>query len=194
MQFTGRQTSLIEHESSLSIPLGRRLQVLESDGQRAIFFGATAIHIYDVQDRAAEAATLALLAHAGAATQVELAAAFGRHRNTVGRLERRLAHGGMAEVVPAKRGPRGPHKVNRAVLEVVREFASVGRVQVARAIAQRTGVQLHVRYVGRLLRQIRAETAVQGVLSPDSAAVPETETSGEARWPRPPGRCRQPRR
>ncbi|MBC8446138.1 MAG: helix-turn-helix domain-containing protein [Chloroflexi bacterium] len=153
---------------------------MKSDGQRAVFFGATAIHIYDAQDRAAEAATLALLAHAGAATQVELAAAFGRHRNTVGRLERRLAHGGMAEVVPAKRGPRGPHKVTPAVLEVVREFASMGRVQVARAIAQRTGVQLHVRYVGRLLRQIRAETAVQGVLSPYPAAVPETETSGES--------------
>ena len=179
MRFTARQTALSEHAPSLGMPLGRRLQVLEGDGQRAVIFGATVIHVYDARDRAAEAAAVALLAHAGVATQGELAAAFGRHRNTVGRLERRLAHGGMVEVVPAKPGPKGPHKVTPAVLEVVREFASEGRVEVARAIVRRTGVRLHVRYVGRLLRQVRAQTAVQGVLAPEPA-VPETGTSGES--------------
>jgi len=165
------QAPLIELDPKLNIQLGR-LQVLENDGQRAVFLGATSIHVYDAQDRAAEAAALALLARAGVATQDQLAEAFGCHRNTVGRLKSRLAHGGMAEVVPAKRGPKGPHKATPAVMEVVRELAGLGRVKVSRAIAQRTGVQLHDRYVGRLLQQVRAETAVQGELVAEPTDLP----------------------
>ena len=162
-QVTTTQPPLVELSPQLGIRLGR-LQVLENDGQRAVFLGTTSIHVYDVGDRAAEAAAVALLARAGVAKQEELAAAFGCHRNRVGRLKSRLVHGGMAEVVPAKRGPKGPHKATPAVLEVVRELSDLGRVQVARAIERRTGVRLHVRYVGQLLRQVRAEMAVQGEL------------------------------
>ena len=170
-QSTATQPRLVELDPRLGIPLGR-LQVLESDGQRVVFLGATSIHVYDAQDRAAEAAALALLARAGGATQDQLADAFGCHRNTVGRLKSRLTHGGMAEVVPAKRGPKGPHKATPAVLEVVRELSGLGRVQVTRSIAQRAGVQLHVRYVGRLLQQVRAEMAVQGELVAEPTALP----------------------
>lgn len=182
-QSTVTQPPLIELDPKLGIRLGR-LQVLENDGQRAVFLGTTSIDVYDAQDRAAEAAALALLARAGVATQDQLADAFGCHRNTVGRLKSRLAHGGMAEVVPAKRGPKSPHKATPAVLEVVRDLAGLGRVQVTRAIAQRTRVQLHVRYVGQLLQRVRAEMAVQGelvaqpsVLPPRIGAAPEMLTS-----------------
>ncbi len=142
-QSTVTQPPLIELDPKLGIPLGR-LEVLESDGQRAVFLGATSIHVYDAEDRAAEAAALALLARAGVAKQGQLAVAFGCHRNRVGRLKNRLEHGGMAEVVPAKRGPKGPHKATPAVMEVVRELVGLRRVQVGRAIAQRTGVQLRI--------------------------------------------------
>jgi len=165
------QPLLLDLDPKLAVPLGR-LQVLKCGSQRAVFLGATSIHVYDVDDRAAEVAALALLAGAGVATQEQLADAFGCHRNTVGRLKTRLAHGGMAEVVPAKRGPRGPHKATPAVLEVVQELSDLGRVQVTRAIAQRTGVRLHVRYVGRLLQQVRAKKAVQGALIVEPPALP----------------------
>ena len=172
-QLTSAQPPLIELQPQLGIPLGRRLRVLDSDGQRAVFIGATAIHVYDLHDRAAEVAAIALLACAQVATHVELAEVFGRHRNTVGRLEQRLLHGGMAEVVPAKRGPKGPHKVTPAVREVARELAHLGGAEVARAIEQRTGVRLHIRYVRRLLHEVRAEVAAQGVLGQEPVSAPE---------------------
>jgi transposase len=169
---TSAQPPLIELHPQLGIPLGRRLRVLDSDGQRAVYLGATALHVYDAHDRAAEAAAIALLASAQVASHVELAEAFGRHRNTVGRLEQRLTHGGMAEVVPAKRGPKGSHKVTPAVLAVVRELAHLGGTEVARAIEQRTRVRLHVRYVRRLLQQVRTGATVQQVLEEEPAPEP----------------------
>ena len=73
--------------------------------------GATPIQFFDADDRAATAATVAMLARLGAASNIEIGEAFGRHRNTVARLSDRLARGGMAAMVPAKPGPKGPHKV-----------------------------------------------------------------------------------
>ena len=126
---------------------------------------------------------MALLARARVATDIELAEAFGCHRNTVARLKRRLEEGGMAGVVPAKPGPKGPHKVTPAVMEVVRELSHLGCVKLTREIEQRTGVRLHWTYVSRLLRQVRGERAAQGVLvqevmpEPGPTAPPEPEVA-----------------
>ncbi|EQD37079.1 hypothetical protein B2A_11884, partial [mine drainage metagenome] len=83
-------------------------------------------------------------------------------RNTVMRLERRMERGGMAAVVPAKRGPKGPHKVTPAVLAVVAANSEQGRYQITKLIAEQTGVQLHPNHVSRLLRTVR-----QGVPGPE---------------------------
>ena len=176
------QPPLLGLQPQLGIPLGRRLRVLESDGQRAVFVGATAIHLYDAYDRGAEAAAIALLARARIATQIQLGEAFGCHRNTVARLEQRLEQAGMAGVVPAKRGPKGPHKVTPAVWEVVSGLSHLSRAEVTRAIEERTGVWLHVTSVGRLLKQVRAAAAEQAVLwqepEPAPEAGPELEPEG----------------
>ena len=148
----------------LGSPLGTRLTVLESGGQRAVFLHRTIIQLYDVGDPGAQAMAIASLARTGVATDSELGAAFGIHRNTVGRLEQRLVQGGMAALVPAKPGPKGPHKVTPAVLAVVRELSHLGCVRVTRAIEQRTGIRLHYNHVGDLLRVVRAEAATQGAL------------------------------
>ena len=167
------QLPLTELQPLRGAPIGRRLQVLESGGQRAVFLGATAIQVYDAADRAAEAAAIALLARSRVATQIELGAAFGRHRNTIGRLEQRLEQLGMAGVVPAKPGPKGPHKATPDVLAVMTELAHLGGVRVARAIEQRTGVSLTPNYVSYLLGQVRAQSAAQGALwEPAAAAEP----------------------
>ncbi len=176
------QPPLLELQPQFGISLGRRLRVLESDGQRAVFVGATAIHLYDAHDRGAEAAAIALLARARIATQIQLGEAFGCHRNTVARLEQRLEQAGMAGVVPAKRGPKGPHKVTPAVWEIVSGLSHLSRAEVARAIEERTGVWLHVTSVGRLLKQVRAAAAEQAVLwqepEPAPEAGPELEPEG----------------
>ena len=164
------QLPLIELNPALGIPLGRRLLVLESNGQRAIFVGGMAIHVYDARDRGAEAAAIALLAHARVAPDVALAEAFGVHRNTVGRLERRLEEAGMAGVVPAKPGPKGPHKVTPAVRAVIQELAHLGSVRLVRAIEQRTGVRLSAQHVRALRQQARAAAVPPALWSEPTAA------------------------
>jgi len=153
---TVSKPALIELQPQLGTPLGKRLRLLQSNGQCAVFLDDSAIHVYDAQDSAAQAAAIALLARARIATDIELAEAFGCHRNTVGRLERRLEQAGMAGVVSLKRGPKGPRKVTPAVMEVVRELSHLGSLKVTRSIERRTGVRLNRTYVSSLLKQVRA--------------------------------------
>jgi len=175
-QRDGTQPPLIELQPQLGNPLGKRLRLFQSNGQCAVLLGDTAIHVYDAQDRGAQAAAIALLARARVATDIELGEAFGCHRNTVARLERRVEQGGMAGVVPAKRGPKGPHKVTPAVVQVAKDLSHLGCVKLTREIAERTGVRLHSRYVGSLLKQVRASAPEQGDLWQEPDAVPEPES------------------
>lgn len=130
--------------------IGRRLSLFESDGRRAVFFGATAIHVYDAGDREAQAACMATLSGAGLASDVDIAAGFGVHRNTVGRLVSRFERNGMAAVVPAKRGPKAPSKVTPEVMEIIAAYADLPRQALRDRIAEATGVSLSLPYVYEL--------------------------------------------
>ena len=176
---TAKQLPLIDLNPALGIPLGPRLLVLQNDGQRAVFVGGAVIHIYDARDRGAEAAAIALLAHARVASDVALGEAFGIHRNTVGRLEHRLEEGGMAGVVPAKPGPKGPHKITPAVREVIQDLSHLDSIRLARAIEQRTGVRLSSQHVRALRQQSRAAVAPTTLWS--EPAVAEDKEPSEAK-------------
>jgi len=103
--------------------------------------GAAPIQVFDADDRAARVAAMAMLARVVAA-KVELAQAFGVHRNTVARLTDRLEQGGLAAVVPAKPGPKGPHKVTGEVWRVILENSGLGVRRLSPAVGEQTGVQL----------------------------------------------------
>ena len=66
---------------------------------------------------------MAMLSRAELASDVEIAAALGIHRNTVGRLVARFEWDGMPAVVPAKRGPKDPSKLTPEVIEVIAAHA-----------------------------------------------------------------------
>lgn len=135
--------------------LGRHHRLVRDDGQVGVFVGSTPIQIFEARDRAAVAATMAMLVKTGAASKIEIGAAFGVHRNTVARLSGRLELGGMAAVVPAKPGPKGPHKVTEAVRQVISENGALGHQALSRLVAERTGVRLTA---SRIL-QLRKEAA-----------------------------------
>jgi len=148
----GVAKQLFEPAARPGVAIGRRLTLVESDGHRAVFLGSMAIQLFDAADKAGEAACIAMLSRAGLATDHDIAKAFGCHRNTVVRLAGRLASGGMAAVVPAKRGPKGPHKVTPAVQAVIeQEGAGLGATTVRRLVQERTGVQLSLGHVARLV-------------------------------------------
>ncbi|MGH8933519.1 MAG: putative transposase [Egibacteraceae bacterium] len=165
-------------------PIGRRLTLFESGGQRAVFFGTTTIHVYDAADKQAEAACIATLSRAGLASDVDIAAGFGIHRNTVGRLVSRFERNGMAAVVAAKRGPKGPSKVTPEVTAIIAASAHLRGRDLQKRIAEATGVSLSLPYVYELAVAYRArqleltadEEAPSGTDEPEDTAVADGAT------------------
>ena len=125
-------------------PIGKRLTLLDSDGKRAVFFGSVAIQIYDAGDKGAEAACIAMLSRADLASDIDIAAAFGCHRNTVARLAGRLSPrrpvgGGAGQAWT--QGPAQGDARDSDVSSKEKEPASV-RPPSCRLVADRTGVVL----------------------------------------------------
>lgn len=162
------------------------MQLLRDGDQIAIFAGATPIQIFDVDDRAAKAATMAMLARVGAASKIEIGQAFGVHRNTVARLSDRLEQGGMAAVVPAKRGPKGPHKATEEVRRVIFENGELGVRRLSRVVLEQTGVQLTPVRIFQIRKEsagrqmgltLSGEPAPAEGLASEPAVMPEPESS-----------------
>jgi transposase len=151
--------------------INKHLTLFDFDEKRAVFHRSVAINIFDANDKAGEAACIAMLSRAGLATDIDIARAFGCHRNTVGRLAGKLQTEGMAAVVPAKRGPKGPHKVTREVLQLIAdEGAGLGSTAVVRLVKERTGVLLSDTHI----RRLRSEDATQlELLAPDESSQSE---------------------
>jgi len=183
---------LFEYPVAPGTPIGKHLRLLDSDGKRAVFFGSVAIQIYDANDKSAEVACIAMLPLADLATDIDIAAAFGCHRNTVARLAGRLARDGLSAVVPAKRGPKGPHKVTPEVQRVIEgEGVGLGATALVRLVTERTGVVLSTSHARRL--------AVPGALQPELAldadeeeACKEPTTVVPSQAPRPAPECDEP--
>jgi transposase len=169
------QPSLFEVVGGPGSSIGKRLTLFECDGCRAIYLGPTAIHVYDSDDKEAGLACIATLSRAGLASDIEIAAGFGIHRNTVGRIVRRFETGGMAAVVPAKRGPKGPFKVTPKVLEIIAANTDLPRKVLQERILEATGVLLSLPYLSQLAASYRPR---QGEL-----ACPEHEEAGATRGP-----------
>ena len=179
----GETQRLFEVPALTGSPIGRHLRLVESDGRRAVLLGATAIFVYDVGDVATEKACIALLSQADLAFDVDIADAFGCHRNTVARLARQLADGGLAAVVPAKRGPKGPSKASAQVLAVIAEHAGrlTGR-ELVEVVAERTGVRLSVSHVLALAagQRDRQLALLDDEHSEDAGAQPDDAVSQDA--------------
>lgn len=137
-----------------------------------MFFGSVAIQIYDAKDKVAEAACIAMLSRADLASDIDIATAFGCHRNTVGRLAGLVSEGGLSAVVPAKRGPKGPHKVTPEIRSLIEgEGAGLGPAALCRLVADRTGVVLSRSHAARLA----VPGATQSALPIDEDAEDEAE-------------------
>jgi transposase len=125
---------------------------------------------------------MAMLVRVEAASKIEIGEAFGVHRNTVARLNDRLAEGGLAAVVPAKRGPKGPSKVGDEVRRVVLENSGMPAAQVSRLVLEQTGVKVSDSRIWQLRReagrrQVELPIARQAVEQAEVAQVVAAEES-----------------
>ena len=155
-QLDDSDARLFELPALPGAPIGKHLRLIDVGERRIVLCGTAAVHTFERADRAGESLCVAMLSVAGVASDVEIGAAFGMHRNTVARHARRLAEGGVAAVVPAKRGPKGPSKTTPKVLALIdRHAGEMNATELRDLIGERIGVVLSASHVGNLAAAAR---------------------------------------
>src|SRR6185437_5070337 len=130
---------------------------------------------WDAGDEAARRLAAVQLVRLRAASQGQVAAAFGADPATIWRWDQALAGGGVAGLVPARRGPKGASKLTPGMAARIAELDAAGPT--LRQIAAATGVStFSVRNaLGRVASRERpalAATAAGDGDAGEGAAVP----------------------
>lgn len=88
-------------------------------------------------------------------TVTEAADEFGFSRNAFYQASSNFDNAGISGLIPGKRGPRGPHKVNSEILAFLKDYIKEGRPIRARRLAilvrQEFGLDIHPRTIERAL-------------------------------------------
>jgi transposase-like protein len=140
--------------------------VAGDDGGGLVSVHGLATFAWDAGDEAGRRLAAVQLVRLGAVSQVQAAAAFGVDPVTVWRWDQALAAGGVAGLVPARRGPKGASKLTPELAARIRELDAAG----ARLsqIAAATGVSaFSVRNaLGRVPSRGQPAAAASGSVSP----------------------------
>ena len=131
------------------------------DGGGVVWVHGLATFAWDAGDEAARRLAAVQLVQLKAATQVQVAQAFGVIPVSVWRWARALAGGGVAGLVPAAKGPQRASKLTPQVIEQIRELDRHGAGKAA--IAAATGV---------------SESSVRSVLRPARPAAGSQDAGG----------------
>ena len=131
------------------------------DGGGVVWVHGLATFAWDADDEAARRLAAVQLVQLKAATQVQVAQAFGVIPVSVWRWARALAGGGVAGLVPAAKGPQRASKLTPQVIEQIRELDRHGAGKAA--IAAAAGV---------------SESSVRSVLGPARPAAGSQDAGG----------------
>lgn len=136
-----------------SLRVSDAADLIENDEGGAVFVWGMAASCWDSGDIVARRWAAVQLGVTGAATQVEVGAAFGMGETTLQRWTAAWRRDGMDGLVPAQKGPRGPSKLTEEVVAGIRALRAGGasidaiaaatelsRDSVSRALA-RAGIQ-----------------------------------------------------
>lgn len=99
---------------SSAIHISGKCNYRDEGEMRVIFANAIPLLHYASADRAAQHYATIHLVESGLASQQEVAAAFSCSRLTIFRVKKKYDEGGMAALVPKKRGPKEGSKINKA--------------------------------------------------------------------------------
>jgi transposase-like protein len=156
--------------------------LLSDDGGGLVTVHGLATFAWDAGDEAGRRLAAVQLVRLRAASQGQVAGAFGVDPGTVWRWDQALAAGGVAGLVPARRGPKGASKLTPELVERIAGLDAAGKT--LREIAAATGVStFSVRNaLGRVVsgEQGAAADAVAGEPLPDP--VPRGGERALARW------------
>ena len=145
---------------------------LEDDGSGTAWVHGMATFCWDARDEASRKLAAVQLHEIGAATQRQVAAAFGTDKVTVYRWVKACREEGLAGLLPEARGPKGPSKLTPELAERIRALRGQGLSH--RAVAERCGVsEFSVRNaLGTVGSRVAAPAADQGQDEPADAAEP----------------------
>ena len=131
------------------------------DGGGVVWVHGLATFAWDAGDEASRRLAAVQIVQLKAATQLQVAQAFGVIPVSVWRWARALARGGVAALVPAVKGPQRASKLTPEVIEQIRELDRGGAGKAA--IAAATGV---------------SESSVRSVLRPARPAAGSPDAAG----------------
>ena len=155
----------------VGVEIGRAVVLVEdADGGRVFLHGNLA-QAWDAGDEAGRRLAAVQLVECEAASAVEVAAGFGVGTVTVWRWRQARAEGGVAGLVPAKPGPKGPSKVTDEV--AARMVSRRAARETLEQIAQALGVSEFAVRQG-LKRLSRHQDSGSGV-SPGAETTPEAD-------------------
>lgn len=121
---------------------------------------------FDARDLLQVRYEMVRLVRLGEATLAQAAARFGVSRPTCFRMVKAFDGGGLQELIPARRGPRGPHKISPEILRFVEDHrARHGRVGARRLvplIEAEFGVRVHPRGLEKALERIQKKALEPG--------------------------------
>src|SRR5271166_672624 len=135
--------------------------VAAPDGGGVVWVHGLATFAWDAGDEAARRLAAVQLVQLNAATQVQVAQAFGVIPVSVWRWAKALAGGGVAGLVPAAKGPRRASKLTPEVVTRIRELDGQGAGKAAIAAAARV-----------------SESSVRSVLGPARPAAGSRDADG----------------
>lgn len=152
------------------IPVSADVSFRDEGSIRVVFVRGVPLHRYTREDRVTESVMVATLAEAELARPSELQA-LGRSRASIHRDRVKLRAGGVAALVPSKRGPKGPSKTSGGIAEAARRLRDeqgLTRPAIARSLG------LSVRSIDRVLKGSDTKgrsSAAQGQLPLGEPAV-----------------------
>lgn len=87
------------------------------------------------------------------------ASACGLSRPTYYQARDAFERGGLAGMLPAKKGPKRAHKLTPDVLAFVEQRSELKPAQLAEAVSERFGVEVHAKTIARVRARSRAKDA-----------------------------------
>ncbi|HEX5493581.1 MAG TPA: hypothetical protein VFX70_03275 [Mycobacteriales bacterium] len=174
-----------------SVPVGHAAALVEDEGGGQVFIRGELAYVWDAGDAAGRRLAAAQLVRIKAATQVQVATAFGVGAVTVWRWAKKLDVAGVAGIGPDRKGPKGPSKLTPDLVAEIRARRQDG--QSLRVIGSAVGVVLDT--VRRALAQEdqgaaqahtpQLEPASEGAaLAEDAHAEGSNERGGQDRHAR----------
>lgn len=126
MVFMTAQLPLPVTMDPVVMPVGLAVSLVENDGGGEVYIRGQLCDVWDAEDAAARPWAAVKLVRLGAASQEQIAAAFGVSSVAVWKWVQRAAAGGIAALVSEKKGPKKASRLTSTVITRIVELRSTG--------------------------------------------------------------------